>query len=102
MIRIGGRELDEDDNLRMAFKWVKDEISECLIPSWRKVYVTPQGQVREIKGRADSDKRISWQYAQEKGKKLGIRIEITPASTESHPGNIATPSFDPSKEPAHS
>lgn len=77
MVRLGPRFLDADDNLRMAFKWIKDEISECLIPEKRSMYVTKKGQIREIKGRADSDKRITWEYDQEKKTYLGIRIEIS-------------------------
>lgn len=74
--RLSPRELD-DDNLTMAFKWIRDEVSECLIPEKRSVYVTKQGKVREIKGRADSDPRIIWQYAQEKARLSGVRIEIS-------------------------
>ena len=77
MTRLGGRYLDEDDNLRMALKWIKDEISVCLVPEKRKYYIDKKGITREIKGRADDDKRITWEYAQEKAKMLGIRIEIT-------------------------
>lgn len=77
MIRLAPRTLDEDDNLRMAFKWIKDEISECLIPEKRAAYVTKKGRIQEVKGRADSDKRITWEYGQEKTKIQGIRIEIS-------------------------
>ena len=35
MIRLSSRELD-DDNLASAFKWIRDELSECLIPEARK------------------------------------------------------------------
>jgi hypothetical protein len=80
MIRVGGRVLDEEDNLRMALKWIKDEISVCLIPELRKYYSNAKGQQCEIKGRADDDKRIKWEYGQQKGKVLGIRIEITEES----------------------
>lgn len=65
MIRRASRTLDSD-NLVSAFKWIRDEISECLIPSTKKG-----------KGRADSDERIAWIYDQEKSVKLGIRIEIS-------------------------
>jgi hypothetical protein len=75
MIRLGPRILD-DDNLASAFKYIRDEISECLIPEKRGVYVRKDGKLIKIKGRADSDPRIKWQYAQEKCPKYGIRIEI--------------------------
>lgn len=74
LIRISPKLLD-DDNLRSAFKWIRDELSECLIPEKLKPYVTKKGTLALIKGRADDDPRITWLYAQEKGK-LGIRIEI--------------------------
>ena len=77
MIRVGGRELDAEDNLRMALKWIKDEISVCLIPEKRTYYVDKKGKTREVKGRADDDPRIKWEYGQEKGRILGIRIEIS-------------------------
>lgn len=64
LIRVSKRELDEDDNLRGAFKWVKDAIADQLIPGKRP-------------GRADDDKRIKWEYAQEKGAQKGIKIQIT-------------------------
>lgn len=74
LIRISPRLLD-DDNLRSAFKWIRDELSECLIPEKVKAYVTKKGKMALIKGRADDDPRITWIYDQEKGKQ-GIRIEI--------------------------
>lgn len=74
LIRISPRLLD-DDNLRSAFKWIRDEISECLIPEKVKAYVTKKGNLALIKGRADSDPRITWLYGQEKGR-MGIRVEI--------------------------
>ncbi len=48
----------------MAFKYVADAIADQLIPGLRP-------------GMADDDPRITWEYAQEKAKKLGVRIEIT-------------------------
>lgn len=63
LTRLGGRALDEHDNLRMAFKYIVDEIADFLCPGQKK-------------GRADDDKRIEWCYAQEKRNILGIRIEI--------------------------
>lgn len=76
MTRLGPRFLDADDNLRMAFKWIKDEISECVFPEKCGTYIDKKGKVRQIKGRADDSPLIVWEYAQEKSKSLGVRIEI--------------------------
>src|ERR1700677_1823167 len=75
MVRLAPRSLD-DDNLCSAFKWIRDELSECIFPDKRKSYVTKKGQIKTIKGRADCDPRVSWAYAQEKNPILGIRIEF--------------------------
>ncbi len=75
MVRLSPKALD-DDNLRSAFKYIRDEISECMIPEKTGVYVTKKGTVKKIKGRADSDERITWDYLQEKSTGYGIRIEI--------------------------
>lgn len=75
MVRLGPRILDSD-NLQSAFKYIRDEISECLLPELRKTYINKHGNEIAIKGRADSDERIIWQYAQEKQAKQGVRIEI--------------------------
>ena len=64
MTRLGGRRLDAKDNLPMALKYVADAIADQLVPGLRP-------------GMADDDPRITWEYAQEKAKKPGIRIEIT-------------------------
>lgn len=65
MTRIAKRKLDEDENLRMAFKWIKDYIADQLIPG-----LAP--------GRADDSKQIKWEYDQISGevKEFSIRIEI--------------------------
>ena len=76
MTRLSSRFLDEEDNLRMAVKWIKDEISECLIPNSRKTYINKSGKVIALKGRVDADQRIKWEYGQEKAKIQGLRIEI--------------------------
>lgn len=76
MIRIGPRYLDREENLPMAFKWIKDEISACLLPDKRKFYIDKKGKKRELKGRCDDDPSIKWLYDQEKGVIPGIRIEI--------------------------
>lgn len=75
MTRIGIRECDSD-NLVSAFKGIRDEISEYLIPESQGHYINKKGKMVKIKGRADSDPRINWEYAQEKGKSYGVRIEI--------------------------
>jgi hypothetical protein len=75
-IRLGPRFMDEEDNLRMAFKWIKDQVGACLFPEKSVVYVTKKGQVRENKGHADGDKRVTWKYGQEKATRLSIKIEI--------------------------
>lgn len=75
LIRLAPRRLDEDNNV-FAFKWVRDQVSECLVPEKAKSYVAKNGKVIPIKGRADSDDRITWVYDQEKSPTLGIRIEI--------------------------
>lgn len=75
MTRLASHMMD-DDNLRTAFKWIRDEISECLVPTQKFTYTTKSGRIKSIKGRADSDPRIMWEYGQEKDKVMGIRIEI--------------------------
>lgn len=66
----------DSDNLLSAFKWIRDEISECLIPEKRSAYITANGKIQALKGRADDDKRIKWHYFQEKSSMYAIRIEI--------------------------
>lgn len=63
VIRLALRELDFD-NLVSSQKWVIDAICDSIIPGLQA-------------GRADSDKRISISYYQEKKAIQGIRIEIT-------------------------
>jgi len=63
LTRIGKRKLD-DDNLRISFKWIKDQIAACLFPGSRL-------------GQADDDPRLIWHYAQEIGKP-GIKISFLP------------------------
>ena len=78
LTRISPRLLDCEDNLPIAFKWIKDEIGACLFPEKVVVYKKKSGKYAINKGHADSDDRVTWKYAQEKGKLLGIRIEIDP------------------------
>lgn len=76
LTRLSSRILD-DDNLRGCFKWIRDEISECIFPEKRGNFVKKNGKIVQIKGRADSDPRINWEYAQEKAKKQAVRIELS-------------------------
>ncbi len=80
LTRIGPRFLDAEENLPMAFKWIKDELGACMFPEKVVVYKTKSGKYAQNKGHADSDPRVTWKYAQEKGKIQGIRIEIRSAS----------------------
>lgn len=76
MTRCATRELDSD-NLQMAFKWIRDELSD-LVCSDRIVSTTQSktGRTVEVRGRNDSDARISWDYKQQKSKKMGVIIEF--------------------------
>lgn len=64
MVRISPRTLDFD-NLVYSLKWVRDSLAASLIGG-----LAP--------GRADEDPRLTWDYAQEKGKpkEYAIRIEL--------------------------
>lgn len=62
MTRLYARLLD-DDNLVSAFKWIKDQVADCIIPG-------------QAKGRADGDPRIKWEYDQQKSPLKGMRLEI--------------------------
>lgn len=77
-VRLGPKEMDEEDNLRMAFKWIKDQVGACIFPEKSVIYITKAGKVKENKGHADSDPRVKWKYGQEKSSGLSIRIEIEP------------------------
>lgn len=59
LTRIAARKLD-DDNLCGGFKAVRDEIAAWL-------------------GVNDNDPRVTWRYAQERGKGFACRIEIAPS-----------------------
>lgn len=63
LTRLAPRILDKDDNLPMAFKFIKDQISDELIPG-------------KAAGRADDDPRLSWSFDQQKSKDKSIKIEI--------------------------
>ena len=57
--RLAARRLD-DDNLCGGFKACRDEVASWL-------------------GVNDNDPRVTWRYAQERGKGFACRIEITPS-----------------------
>lgn len=76
LTRLSSRFLDAEENLPMAFKWIKDQIGACMFPEKIVTYVAKNGKVKQNKGHADSDPRVKWKYAQEKSKLKGIRIEI--------------------------
>lgn len=76
LARLSNRELDED-NLPIAFKWIKDQICAEIFPEKVVSYTNKLGQRNKNKGFTDNDKRIKWEYGQEKARILGIRIEIT-------------------------
>lgn len=84
MTRLGGRYLDADENLPMAFKYIKDEIAECLFPEKKQTYFDKKGKIRILKGRCDDSPLVTWKYAQEKSKNLGIRIEIESLIQDKH------------------
>jgi hypothetical protein len=76
LVRLSSRFLDIDDNLPMSFKWIRDQIAECIFPEKEVRYVDKKGKSRSLKGRADDSPLIKWEYHQEKSKTAGIRIEI--------------------------
>ncbi len=78
MTRLSSRTLDAEENLPMAFKWIKDEIGACLFPEKIVTYKKKNGVYAQNKGHADSDERVIWKYNQEKTKTKGIRIEFEP------------------------
>ena len=62
LTRLGPREMDFD-NLVISQKYIRDAIAELITGDY-------------VPGRADGDKRISWQYDQEKSKEYGVKILI--------------------------
>jgi hypothetical protein len=60
LIRLAPRKFDED-NLIHAFKSVRDQIADILIPNNRM-------------GRSDSSPLLHWEYKQEKSADYGIKI----------------------------
>ena len=80
LTRLSPRMLDAEENLPMAFKWIKDEIGACLFPEKVVVYHKGRGKFVKNKGHADSSPLVQWKYSQEKSKIMGIRIEIEPSA----------------------
>lgn len=62
MTRLSPRLLD-DDNLVGAFKHIRDQIADCILPGLAK-------------GRADGDPRLSWKCEQEKSKEKMVKITL--------------------------
>jgi len=62
MTRLYPRLLDYV-NLTSSFKWIQDQIADCILPGLAK-------------GRADGDLRLSWEFMQEKSSVKGMRLEI--------------------------
>jgi hypothetical protein len=60
----------------MSMKFLRDEISELMLPDLKKTYIDSKGKMRTLKGRADADPRITWVYMQEKSPIYAVRIEI--------------------------
>jgi hypothetical protein len=52
LTRLANRKLD-DDNLVSAFKWIRDQLADCIVPG-------------KAKGHADSDPRIKWSIRKNK------------------------------------
>ena|SRR5271155_489752 len=75
LTRRSPRMLDTD-NLVTAMKFIRDEVSECLIPEKKGVYRTRSGKFKALKGRADSDPRIEWEYRQLKAPFCSVGIEL--------------------------
>ena len=79
MTRVSYRTMDTD-NLQGAFKYVRDEIAETLLPEYAATYRDHLGRIRRKMGRADDDPRLKWHYAQERGKGPLIKISFSPLS----------------------
>lgn len=64
LTRIAPRALDDDNNI-MSLKYIRDSIADKIHPG-----LAP--------GRADDDKRIKWEYGQERGvpKEYAVKIEV--------------------------
>ncbi len=75
LTRLATRELD-DDCIAFSLKWIRDEIGAHIFPEKVVSYTTKSGLRIKNKGFTDNDKRIKWEYAQEKSRIMGIRIEV--------------------------
>ena len=64
MIRFASRFLDEEDNLRVALKPLKDYIAAEIMQDF-------------CPGRADGSKQLKWHYDQVKSKQYYVKIIIT-------------------------
>ncbi len=62
LIRHGRKEMD-DDNLPVSLKYIRDAIADHIITG-----LAP--------GRADGDKRLSWEYSQIVGKTYAVEVII--------------------------
>jgi hypothetical protein len=75
LTRLAPRQLDTD-NLLTSMKYIRDELSECILGIEKKIYRTAKGKFKSICGHNDSDPRISWHYDQRKSKTYGIEITL--------------------------
>lgn len=76
LTRFAPRRFDKDENLPMAFKYIKDEIADYVIG----YKYSKTG--RKLHGRTDDDERITWEYKQEKTKNKEHYFTIEISSTE--------------------
>lgn len=63
LTRMAPRKLDKEDNLPMAFKWIKDSIADQIFPG-------------KAAGRADDSDKLIWQFDQVSAKSYAIKIEF--------------------------
>lgn len=77
LTRLSSRLLD-DDNLVGAFKYIRDEVAFFLFPE-KSYYIQNKGKQVLMKGLADDDKRVTWEYEQKKNKgEQQVQIQIFP------------------------
>jgi len=71
----------DDDNILIAFKYVRDAVSEYVLGiADNKIYKP---------GRADNDQRIKWEYCQEKTTQEEYLITIELTSFPTHKQDLA-------------
>lgn len=75
LTRLAQRTLDED-NLLSSLKYIRDEIAACIFPERIVTYVSKKGSIVQSKGRCDDDPRVVWNYAQQKSKSYGVKVDI--------------------------